>query len=222
MGIQLSQLYTTELGRLQKIEWIEKYMPACSAAITTRNILVAWRGSGLSLINLNRILRSFLSASPSSTPTTTIATPFLITNSPPNSMILHSTNKAFNDALFNNSLTTPVRQYGRRLSGIVENLHATNILLRKENSKLKQVLNKRKERLSGKCLVLKGQFIVTTEELQAKLAEAKRNTKQKKTKISRKKVASHAEIQETGQEDTEEEMDEMPQELQDCIEVNRG
>ena len=84
------------------------------------------------------------------------------------------------------------------------------------------MLNKRKEWLSGKRLVLNEQFIVTTEELQAKLAEAERNMKQKKTKKSRKKVGSHAEIQETGQEDTEEEMNEMSQKLQDWIEVNRG
>jgi hypothetical protein len=223
IGAQLSRLYATELGRLQKVEWIEKYMPARSTAITTRNILSGWRGSGLSPINANRILRCISSTiSPPSSTTTAVTTPYLVTSSPPDSTRLHSANKAFNDALVNNSLATPLRQHGRRLSGIAEQLHASNVLLRKENSELKQVLSKRTERLSGKRLILKGQFIATTEVLQAKLAAAEHSTKQKKAKKPQKKVVSRVEITETEDEDTDEEVIEMPREMQDCIEVNRG
>ena len=179
MGAQLSRLYATELGRLLKVEWVEKYIPACSTAITTHNILSSWHGSGLFPINPNRVLRSISTDASSPSIPNVVAMPYLITSSPPDSTTLHSTNKAFNEALFDNSLATPLRQHRRRLSGIAENLHASNVLLRKENSELKQVLSKRKECALGKRLILKGKFIVTTEELHRQLVEAEKSTKQK-------------------------------------------
>ena len=108
------------------------------------------------------------------------------------------------------------------MSGIAEQLHASNVLLRKENSELKQVPSKRTERLSGKRLILKGQFIATTKVLQAKLAAAEHSTKQKKAKKPQKKVASRVKITETEDEDTDKGVIEMPWEIQDYIEVNRG
>ncbi len=70
----------------------------------------------------------------------------------------------------------------KRLSGIAEHIHADNSILRRENTELKSVIRTRKERLSGKRIILRGKFIVSTEEVQRKLAEAERKTKEKKTK----------------------------------------
>jgi hypothetical protein len=42
------------------------------------------------------------------------------------------------------------------------------------------VIGKRKERLSTKCDILKGKFLVSTEEIQEWLAEAKRKTNERK------------------------------------------
>jgi hypothetical protein len=81
---------------------------------------------------------------------------------------------AFNTALLDTSLSTPIRKHGRRLSIIAEHLYAHNSILHHENTELKGVISKRKERMSGKRLILKGKIIVSTEEVQQKLAEAER------------------------------------------------
>jgi len=177
MSSQLSRLYATEITRLQKIEWLEHYVRARSAAITTHNILGGWRGSGLFPTNPHRVLRLI---SDRSTPSLSIeaeTTPlYLISSSPPDAITLRSTNIAFKGALLDSSLATPIRQHGRRLSGIAEHLHADNSILHIENTELKKMIRTRKERLSEKRLVLKGRFIVSTEEVQKKLADAERVT----------------------------------------------
>ena len=38
MMAQLSKLFAAEISRLHKIEWVDKYIPACEKAITTKNI----------------------------------------------------------------------------------------------------------------------------------------------------------------------------------------
>ena len=38
MGAQLSRLYTMEISHLQKVEWVEKYVPAREKAIMESNI----------------------------------------------------------------------------------------------------------------------------------------------------------------------------------------
>jgi hypothetical protein len=56
--------------------------------------------------------------------------PYLISSSPLDVHTLRSANKAFNAALINTTLATPIRQHGRKLSGIAEHLHADNSVLR--------------------------------------------------------------------------------------------
>ena len=43
----LDQLIRTGISRLQKVEWVEKYMEARPLAFTKSNIEGAWRGAGL-------------------------------------------------------------------------------------------------------------------------------------------------------------------------------
>ena len=57
MSSQLNWLYATEISRLQKAEWLERYALACSSAITSKNICGGWRGMGLFPTNVNRVLR---------------------------------------------------------------------------------------------------------------------------------------------------------------------
>ena len=78
------------------------------------------------------------------------------------------------------------------------------------------------QRALGKRLILKGKFIVTTEEPHRQLVEAEKNTKQKKAKKQPKTRSSRADIEDMEDGDIDEDMDEVPWELQDCIEVSRG
>ena len=65
-------------------------------------------------------------------------------------MVLRTTNAVFNEALSNAAIATPVQKHARRLSGVAEHLHAENSILRREIKELKQLISKRKERMSGK------------------------------------------------------------------------
>jgi hypothetical protein len=59
-------------------------------------------------------------------------------------------------------------------------------ILRKELHEMRVVHSKRKERASGKRLILKGKTIISTEELQKALLEAEKATKSKKGAKKRK------------------------------------
>ena len=63
-----------------------------------------------------------------------------------------------------------------------------NVLLRQEMTELKGVVSKRTERASGKRVVLKGKFIVSTEEVYEGLRQAEEKTKKKTTKRGQKRV----------------------------------
>ena len=223
MSLQLSRLYATEISRLQKVEWVEHYAQARSIAITSQNVLAGWRGSGISPLNPHRVLRS-LSNDPgislSSIPENSIATSsFLITSSPPDATVLRNTNATFSEAMRNASLSTPIRNHGRRLSGISEQLHAENSILRAENKELKKVLNARKTRLSGKRLVLKGKVVVSTEELQQKLAEAEKSTRERKRTGHKNKRQRTIPVIESDNGNMEEEIEAVGDEIGDCIVV---
>src|SRR2546423_1641856 len=47
MSLRLARLYTMEISRLQKIEWLENYRQAQGTSIVEGNILGGWRGAGL-------------------------------------------------------------------------------------------------------------------------------------------------------------------------------
>ena len=222
MSSQLSRLYATEISRLQEAEWLEHYAKARFIAITSNNIRGGWRGAGLFPTNINRILRLLPEATASSTtpPRNDNSTlPLLITSSPPDGTVLRTANVLFNEALSNAALATPIQKHARRLSGVAEHLHAQNSILRTENAELKQLINKRKERASGKRLVLKRKFIVSTEEVQRKLAEAERVTKERKDKRHKRRHQTVTVDVERDDEDIEENSDDEKQEIGDCIEV---
>ena len=47
MGAQLSKLHAMEISYLQKVEWVERYIPARVKAITKSNMKGGWRGMGI-------------------------------------------------------------------------------------------------------------------------------------------------------------------------------
>jgi hypothetical protein len=220
MSLLLSKIYAMEIPRLQKIEWTEIYMNARLESIVERNILGGWRGAGLFPLNPNRVLRLISQeVTPPPQSETTAITPYLVTSSPPDVQTLRSTNKAFNEALVISTVATPLRMHGRKLSGIAEFLHADNSVLRKEVADLKSVIGKRKERLSTKRIILKGKFIVSTEEIQKQLSDAERQTRAKKAKKGKRAPKAAIQHAETEEEDTSEESDTEERVIQDSIVV---
>jgi hypothetical protein len=86
-----------------------------------------------------------------------------------------------------------------RLSGISERLQAQKHIFGKELDEIKAIHAKRKERASGKHLILKGQFVVSTEEIQKALEEVEKATlskkkKKKATKEKKRKAPSTSDV----------------------------
>jgi len=155
----------------------------------------------------------------SSTPSPETIDPFLISSSPPDATTLRTANEAFNDALRDTAVPSPIRMHGRRLSGIAEQLHADNTVLRKENGELKGFLGKRAERQSGKRVVLKGKFVITTELMYKALAEAERKSKKKVTKRKKKVVGAASEEEELEVIEVLEVVEHEERDIEDCITV---
>jgi len=220
MATHLSRLLATEIARLQKVEWVDKYIPARVRSITVSNIQGGWRGAGLFPLNRHRILRTLSEPSTLSSPEQIeTTTSYLINSSPPDVVTLRSANKRFNEALASTALATPIRRHGQKLSGIAKHLHADNSMLRHENAELKSVIRTRKERLSGKRIVLKGKFVVTTEEIQKGLAEAERKTKKSRAKGKKRRARSISEESEIEVMEVLNDSEAEECEMQDCITV---
>jgi len=47
MAVQLNRLFALEISCLQKVEWVEKYIPAREKAMRESNIKGGWRGAGI-------------------------------------------------------------------------------------------------------------------------------------------------------------------------------
>ena len=174
-------------------------------------------------MNVNRILRllsDMTAASPTMPlPDTDTAAPLLITSSPPEAAVLRNANTIFKEALSNTAIASPIKKHARQLSSVAERLHAENSILRHENTELKQIINKRKERTCGKRVILKGKVIITTEEVQRQLMEAERATKERKNKKRKKGHQRASHDIEVDAEDIEDCAEDEQQEIDDCIEV---
>jgi hypothetical protein len=104
---------------------------------------------------------------------------------------------------------------------ISERLSAHNSILQKELADLHHLNSQRKERQSGKHLVLKGKVVVSTDEIRKALENAERITKdrkQKKAAMQRRKTALSNDVEDV--EDVSDDENSIPEcELLDCIEV---
>ena len=224
----LAGLLQTEIVRIQKFEWLEKYIKARAEALSTSNIQGGWRGAGLFPFHRSRVLRNLpleiQTEGPSTPPPTqynaeptTLFDTSLLTSSPPDATVLQSANTALKELLTTmNGLNTPARKYVPRLADTTERLRATVSILQHENKELKEVLGARVERKSGKRLALKGVNLVTTEEIHKRLAEAEKATEEKKRKKSSKR--RHTPSPSTS-EDQDDCLDPILRQISDCIEV---
>jgi hypothetical protein len=77
----------------------------------------------------------------------------------------------------------------------------------------------RKESLSGKCIILKGKFIVTTEEIHKGLAAAERKTKKTRVKKGKRKATSVSAESEMEAVEVLDDSETEEHEIRDCIAV---
>ena len=210
IGTSLDRSFRTGIGRLQKIEWFQCFIKARAKAVNKQNIQGGWRGAGIYPINPWKVLvKISRSTSPQdqrpsdgNTLTSIItesATPFdvLSDDSSINATALHSANTALNDLVRTKQLLhTPARKFIPRLASTTEWLLAENAILRLELKKCMDMLGSRKARKIGKRLALKGQIVISTEEILKAIEEAEAATqnKQKKTGRPRGRLRKNASV----------------------------
>ena len=56
ISTQISCLLRSGMGRIQKVEWLERFIEAREHGITKKNIISGWRGAGLFPENMHQIL----------------------------------------------------------------------------------------------------------------------------------------------------------------------
>ncbi|KFZ23153.1 hypothetical protein V502_02368, partial [Pseudogymnoascus sp. VKM F-4520 (FW-2644)] len=117
-------------------------------------------------------------------------------------------------------ITTPVRQYIKKLTAGTEQLQAQSIVHQYDANNLRSIIKKRTTRTKGKRVVLKGHFHISTQELCNAVVEAEKATKKpvgKKGKTKGKGVSyeteSEADVEEEGQDESE-------SDIGDCIIVD--
>ena len=81
------------------------------------------------------------------------------------------------------------------------------------------MVNKRKERTSGKRLILKGRIVVSTEEVYQKPAEVEKITRERKTKKCKRRDNRATVDVEIDTENMENNSDDELLEIRDCIQV---
>jgi len=57
---QISQFLRSDMRRIQKVEWVERFMIAKEQAIMKKNILARWSGTGLFPENMDHILKHLI------------------------------------------------------------------------------------------------------------------------------------------------------------------
>jgi hypothetical protein len=183
---QLAELISTGVSRLQKIEWVEAYIIAREKAFSVENIQSGWRAAGLWPIEPDRILDQLQSTTPppiselSNQQSIPSFETQLLTSSPPDMTAIHVTNNALDETLDKSGLDTPVKGYIRRLSRGYEKVQALYSISQQELQTHKRILSARKERASGKRVILKNTIIASTEEIFQSIDEAERKTKERK------------------------------------------
>ena len=101
-----------------------------------------------------------------------------VDSSPPNETTLRVANELLNSTIqAHMDITTPVRQYIKKLTAGTERLQALSIVYQHDANNLRSIIKKRTTRTKGKRVVLKGHFHISTQELCDAVVEAEKATK---------------------------------------------
>jgi hypothetical protein len=140
-GQETDRLTRNGIRRLAKAEWVQIYTKARPKALTKKNILSAWRGAGLVLLNRHKVLRHLPPSSRPTTPSQVATLPLPIGSSPPDSPTLRQFNTTFKNKVLNCPLSSPTRQYALNLTQATEHLAAQVSILRSANKEKEAILN---------------------------------------------------------------------------------
>lgn len=235
ISLQISRLLRSGITRIQKVEWLERYIEARERAITNANILAGWRGAGLFPENMHRILQQLpdnriVPATPVPTSTATNNTPYIPTSSPPDDpATLRSRNRAFLAEISEKKIDTPIKIQVRRLTGMMERLQADVTILKEDMKEIKAVHGKRKERQSGKRMSFKNCPLLSSEDIAKALEVSEKATKAKKKAVARnrrnrrnrkKKAVSNDEDVTSSASDNSDSSSDSEAEMLDCIVVS--
>ena len=159
MAAEIELLMRTGVPTVKKVEWLTAFVAAHDKAVSVKNILSGFRGTGIHPFLPTKVLRRVTSTStlaPTSRPSTPSndLTPFneaVFTDSPADFNAVQRANIALNTLLKSKKpLPTPARIFVSHLTRSVMRLHARNTIVEKENADQKAILQGRKRHLSGK------------------------------------------------------------------------
>jgi len=125
MAAEIEPLMRTGIARVQKVEWLTAFVAAHEKAVSAKNILGGFRGTGIHPFLSTKVLRRVASSPPpeqqsrASTPSN-LLTPFnetVFTNSPTDFNAVQRANVALNALLdSNNSLPSPAKNFVRHVT----------------------------------------------------------------------------------------------------------
>jgi hypothetical protein len=138
----------------------------------------------------------------------------LLDSSPPDGTELREANEVINSVVRESNLRTPARRYIKRAVHALEKTQSEIVLLRRENTEQRELLQQRKERKRGKRVALKGKFVFNTQEILDAVEKAEAEASMSKSKNIRATGRTTPEI--------EDDVEEVPRDIpsgseSDCI-----
>jgi hypothetical protein len=230
MSAEIEPLMRTGISRVQKVEWLTAFVAAHAKAVSAKNVLGGFRGTGIHPFLPTKVLRRVASTpspgqSRPSTPQNSLI-PFnetVFTDSPTDFNAVQRANIALDTLLDSNEpLPSPAKKFVRHVTRSHMRLHARITVLEQENTDQKAVLERRKNGLSGKRLVIDGKHLMTRMELVG-VQKAEEVTKQRKAAPKGKqKRNTKRKVKKESSDESEADSyntDDGEVEILDCIEV---
>jgi len=125
----------------------------------------------------------------------------LLASSPPAGTDIRKANEELLEKVRNETnLSTLAKRYIGRLTSTLEKSNTERILLRKENTEVRELLRSRKERTKGKRVAIKGKFVFNTREILEVVEKAEAEAATTKSKKRRRRRSPTPEIEEEREE----------------------
>ena len=185
ISTQVSRFVCSRVSRIQKVEWVKRFIVAREQGITEQNILAGWRGAGLFPENMHRILIQLpdyeepgIFNTPS--PTHTTHPPLYPNSCRPDSASVHAINQAFLTEISNTDISSPHVTQIHQVCNFMEEYQVEAIMLKEELKDIKEINRRHKERECGKRHILKNTPYASTERIEQALREHEKAMKAKK------------------------------------------
>ena len=111
----------------------------------------------------------------------------LLASSPPNGTDIRKANEELLETVRKSTnLPSPIKRYIARLTSTFEKSNTERVLLRNENTEVRELLQYRKSRTRGKRVAIKGKFVFNTREILEVVEKAEAEASTKKSKKRRR------------------------------------